>query len=260
MKKMTTWIPVLVLAAVIGGLVYYQKSRVPPPVAAPVVAPPAPVASTEEPQIIYPVQAPKGQPRKLPTLETSDVEVVKALEGWLGKPALELLATEGVIRRVVATIDNLPRKKVALQLWPVRPVAGQLRVSGEVGAQRLSEDNAARYAPLMQLLRKLDVKQLASFYFDYYALFQQVYEGLGYPGRYFNDRLVVAIDDMLQAPQLDGPIELKQPSVMYKYADPALEDLSAGQKILLRVGEENAALIRTKLKELRKEVTNQKTR
>jgi hypothetical protein len=257
MTKMTTWIPLLVLAAVIGGLVYYQKSRAPEPVAARVATPPpAPVAAKEEPAINYPVQAPTGEARKLPTLDASDADVVKALEGWLGKQALSLLATEGVIRRVVATIDNLPRKKVAVQLWPVKPMPGQLLVSGE----RLSDDNAARYAPLMQLLRKLDVKQLASFYFEYYSLFQQVYEGLGYPGRYFNDRLVVAIDDMLQAPELDAPIELTQPSVMYKYADPELEDLSAGQKIMLRVGKDNAALIRAKLTELRKEVTNQKNR
>jgi len=37
-------------------------------------------------------------------------------------------------------------------------------------------------------------------------LFQQSYEDLGYPGQYFNDRLVEVIDDMLKTPDVQGPI------------------------------------------------------
>ena len=51
-----------------------------------------------------------------------------------------------------------------------------------------------------------------------------------------------------------GPIALVQPGAFYQYADPALEGLSAGQKLLLRMGTENAAVIKKKLTELRKEL------
>ncbi len=69
--------------------------------------------------------------------------------------------------------------------------------------------------------------------------FSRSYEDLGYPGQYFNDRLVEVIDHLLQTPDLRGPIELKQGRVFYEYADPALESRSAGQKLLMRMGGDN---------------------
>ena len=76
-------------------------------------------------------------------------------------------------------------------------------------------------------------------YVQLYPLFQAAYQELGYPNGYFNDRLIQAIDDMLAAPDVAAP-KLAQPKVLYEFADPALENLSAGQKILVRMGPENA--------------------
>ena len=42
---------------------------------------------------------------------------------------------------------------------------------------------------------------------------------------------------------------------MYTFADPTLEALPAGQKLLIRMGPENAAAIEAKLTELRAAVT-----
>jgi hypothetical protein len=42
---------------------------------------------------------------------------------------------------------------------------------------------------------------------------------------------------------------------MYEYADGTLEGLPAGQKILIRMGPENAAAVKAKLTELRAIVT-----
>jgi len=78
---------------------------------------------------------------------------------------------------------------------------------------------------------------------------------LGYPNGYFNDRLVQVIDVLLATPQISGPIDLVRPNVMYIYADPTLEARPAGQKLLIRMGPENAAVIKAKLVELRAAVT-----
>jgi hypothetical protein len=43
---------------------------------------------------------------------------------------------------------------------------------------------------------------------------------------------------------------------MYQFADSKLEELSAGQKLLLRMGPANAAIIKTKLRELRAQVAD----
>jgi hypothetical protein len=41
---------------------------------------------------------------------------------------------------------------------------------------------------------------------------------------------------------------------MYQFADPNLEALSAGQKLLLRMGPANAVIVKAKLRELRSAV------
>ena len=63
------------------------------------------------------------------------------------------------------------------------------------------------------------------------------------------------IDNLLATPQPPAPIVLVRPNVMYTYADPGLESRSAGQKLLLRMGPDNAAVIKAKLKELRAAIT-----
>jgi hypothetical protein len=97
----------------------------------------------------------------------------------------------------------------------------------------------------------VDTRRAADVYRHYYPLFQQAYRDLGYPTGYFNDRLVEVIDHLLATPAAPAAIELVRPAVFYKYADPALEQLSAGQKILLRVGPDNARLLKAKLAEFR---------
>jgi hypothetical protein len=55
---------------------------------------------------------------------------------------------------------------------------------------------------------------------------------------------------------VQGPIQLTQPKVFYEYADPKLESLSAGQKLLLRMGAANEAIMKVKLREFRKAIVN----
>jgi hypothetical protein len=98
---------------------------------------------------------------------------------------------------------------------------------------------------------------LVGIYRHYYPLFQQAYTDLGYPDGYFNNRLVEVIDHLLATPDVTGPIRLSQPGVLYEFADPSLEQLSAGQKLFLRMGSENAAALKLKLRELRREVAKQ---
>ena len=112
----------------------------------------------------------------------------------------------------------------------------------------------ASVTPLMAIVRNTDTRQVAALYKRYYPLFQQAYTELGYPDGYFNNRLVEVIDHLLQTPEVTGPIKLTQPGVFYQYADPTLEELSAGQKLLIRMGSENAASLKMKLRELRREV------
>jgi hypothetical protein len=88
-------------------------------------------------------------------------------------------------------------------------------------------------------------------YRRFYPLFQKAYVDLGYPDGYFNDRVIEVIDHLLATPEIEGPVKLVRPHVLYQYADPELEQLSPGQKLLLRMGNEHSATVKEKLREFR---------
>ena len=132
---------------------------------------------------------------------------------------------------------------------------GTFRVGGPEGSVAIGADNAARYAPYVLAMEAVDSAKLVALYVRLYPLFQEAYAELGYPSRYFNDRLFEVIDHLLATPDVQGSVALVQPKVLYEYADPALQDLSAGQKILVRMGGENEAKVKAKLRELKRALT-----
>jgi len=212
---------------------------------------PAPAA---EPPIRHPIEAagPADAPGEpLPPLAESDAAIRQMLAELFGAGLEKIFNLKDIIHRIVATVDNLPRDHLSLQLMPVKPVAGRPVTEGKGENLRLSPQNAARYSSYMRLTKAVPSERLVAVYVYFYPLFQEQYEKLGYPGKYFNDRLVEVIDHLLATPEVQKPLVLTQPKVLYEYADPKLERLSAGQKILLRIGSENAAKVKAKLREIR---------
>jgi hypothetical protein len=118
-------------------------------------------------------------------------------------------------------------------------------------AMHLGPENYARYDSLVRNIVSADLDAIVDMYRRYYPLFQQSYERLGYPGAYFNDRFVEVIDHLLATPVPDEPPVLARPNVLYEFADPTLEALSSGQKLLLRMGVDHAATIKGVLRSLR---------
>ncbi|MBW4049937.1 MAG: DUF3014 domain-containing protein [Proteobacteria bacterium] len=256
--KAIWWSAGIVIAAAIAIGVYYRYYSAVPATSAqhPAVTQQLP-APPPAPAIQHPIPPAAEQTQKpLPPLDQSDPVARDSLAGLLGEPAVaKFLVTHHVIRDIVVTVDNLPRGKVAAELRPVQPTAGATMVDNQGGTTVLSPQNYARYAPFVDVVRSLDPKALAAVYFRMYPLFQQAYESLGYPGKYFNDRLVQAIDSLLATPDVQGPIVLVRPKVFYQFADPKLEALPAGQKLLIRMGPQNAGIIKAKLKALRAAIT-----
>jgi hypothetical protein len=244
------------LAAVVAGLGVWMWSgneqTEPAPEPKPLVAQPEPAIQNQVPET-------GATAMPLPELENSDPELQVSATSLFGASAVEQwLIPNNVVRHFVVTVDNLPRKKFAERQKPIKAVPGRFVVEGSDEAAVISADNAARYAPLVQVVQALNMQTVAAEYFRLYPLFQASYKDLGYPDAYFNDRLIAAIDDLLAAPNVTGPIKLTQPNVMYEYADPQLESLSAGQKAMIRMGAANAAAVKVKLRELRAAVATGK--
>ncbi|MDB6041794.1 MAG: hypothetical protein JWM63_345 [Gammaproteobacteria bacterium] len=261
-NKAIWWSAAAVVVVALGVGVYYRYYSQPSaPEKLQEARPPAPAPRADtDSGVQHPIpDAASADSTALPVLNDSDKVVQDSLAGLLGpKPVEQFLVPENVVRHIVVTIDNLPRKKVAVDLRPVKATPGQTVVASQGDINTLSAENYARYAPFVHLVQSTDPKTLATVYFRLYPLFQQAYEDLGYPGKYFNDRLVEVIDHLLETPDVQGPIELVQPKVFYEFADPKLEDRSAGQKLLIRMGGANERILKAKLRDFRAEIVNKK--
>jgi hypothetical protein len=249
--------PIIGVAALIFVLaatgVYYLRNRQQPLTAEP--SPAAVPAAALEPGIAHPLPEGAGDAASaapLPPLADSDAPLRDALGKISGADAVkDFLVPQDLIRKIVVTIDNLPRQKIAVEKRPANPPSGAFLAEGDELHATFDQHNFERYKPLVAVVKRIDARQLGALYIHYYPLFQQSYQNLGYPNGYFNDRLVEVIDNLLATPEPKGPVELVRPNVMYLYADPALEKRSAGQKLLIRMGPENAKAIKAKLTELR---------
>jgi hypothetical protein len=220
---------------------------------APAAAPAAPAeAKAEAPPPADPVPA---QAKALPSLENSDALMRENVSGLVGRKAfIAMVHPTELVRRIVATVDNLPRETAPRRVMPLEPVPGVFGVSAAGEEVTLTAANSQRYAAYVHVFELLDARALAQRYAESYPLFQRAYAELGFPGSRFHDRLLEAIDDMLEAPVPNGPVKLVRPKVLYQFADPELESLSAGQKVMVRMGAENAAKVKAKLRELRREL------
>lgn len=272
-KSKILWL-VLLICALLGGYWVWQGQRSVLPAAdtQAVVSAPAPVptpaaSAPAEPAIQYPVTPDAEAGAPLPALAESDAWLKAPLEELLGrKNVLRFLQLDGLVRRIVVTVDNLAREHAPPMAWPVVPTPGRFatlaaRGDGAAG-EVIHPDNAQRYAPLVQFIEGVDSAKVVALYVRLYPLFQQAYEEAGFPRRYFNDRLVAVIDLLLATPvpegpvgvallKVKGPIAPERPWVRYEYTRPELEALSAGQKMLIRSGPVNQRRLQAKLRELR---------
>lgn len=213
-------------------------------------------AAVEPPPPSYPVPVAEAGSAALPALADSDAPFLAALGAVLDPGQLAAaLVPQQLIRRLVVTVDNLPRERLAGNDRAFRRVPGSFLVKSRDGTVTASPANEARYLPALQLAQAAGGGPVARVYLAWYPLFNQAYRELGYVDRQFNDRLVQVIDHLLATPDLEGPLQLVQPKVFYQFADPELEARSVGQKMLIRMGSVNRAQAKRLLRDFRAAIT-----
>lgn len=283
MPHLSRWLIAALLVAGLAGIAYLWWQKQQPPALVPITsAPPlAPPVAAPEPQAQgaqaaasapanYPIEAiapAAGAPAALPLLVDADDNAVReAVVEQLGRDqVLSFLDMNDFARRVVATVDNLARGHAASRLWPIAPAPARFLVVERDGRTFVAGGNADRYNAFVRFVTGIDSDGAVALYVRMYPLLQKAYEDLGYPGMYFNNRLVEVIDQLLQTPEPEAPIEVtltpvkgpiaeKRPWLRYEYADPAIEDRPAGQKIMLRMGLRNTGLLKAKLRDLRQRI------
>lgn len=189
----------------------------------------------------------------LPALDESDGPFLAAAVSTFGADIENFLVRQSLIDKFVATVDNLDGSHVSETIRPVErlPDAFKARDAGDGETFYTDPENYRRYDGAVKIASEADLDLVVAVYHRYYPLFQESYERLGYPNRYFNDRVIQVIDHLLATPQPEEPILLVRPKVLYQYADQELESLSSGQKLLIRMGSVHSATIKQVLRQLR---------
>jgi hypothetical protein len=263
-KDSQAWVLLAMAVAVVAGLTWWRVGMMPHAPATSVFAPAPALRAEPPPEPQAAIEYPLGE---LPQpAELTGASLRQALAKLLGgTAALAGLQLDDFPRRLVATIDNLARRHAPAQAWPVDPAPGRFDVIEAGDAPVISADNAERYTSFVLLAQAVDAKRAVDLYVRLYPVLQAAYEELGFPHRYFNDRVMTVIDLLLSTPEtamplklrlteVKGPIASLRPWVRYEFDDPALESLSSGQKMLLRMGPVNERRLKDKLAELRTEL------
>ena len=279
---MKNWLIALILIILAAAAYYYvavYRSQVeeapPPPVPSVAIVKPEP-EPVPDPVIVEPVEeeiievTPEPEiveeAKVLPALNESDEFVVESLSGLVGESSvMRFLVSDNVISRVVASVDALTARQVPGQISAARELNGEFlatvneqpvevvrNAEGDpIPQYLLNPANYQRYEPQVELFEAINTEELMALYENYMPLFQQAYTELGYPDGDFNERLIEVIDSLLAAPEIHEPLRLIKPEAFYLLTNPDLEALPAGQKVLLRMGPDNARRVKVKLQEIR---------
>ena len=258
-------ITISVIAAIMiaGALFFYKQysAKVPAtPIQTPAVVninqdvvmmPPPPLV--EEKTEVFELPKPMTPPKNINTA---------LLELFGEKAVLSLLSINEFIDYFVVTVDNLGGPAATSDKWPVKKPLDQFQTESQGQQTVISPTNAARYQPFVNLLIKLDLNKAAEVYFGFYPKFQAAYANIGYPDQQFNQRFIQVLDLLIKTPKgsdlmpvemmkVEGPYQFVQPWAHFQFQKSTYEQLPIGQKIILRLGPKNEAVVKARLKEFR---------
>jgi hypothetical protein len=263
MKKTVPFLLLVILFAAAAWYSFIKEPEAVHELPPPQLPPAMPVTETQpqpvpqDENIMAYEPEPEVIPDPLPPLNESDAQLTQAMAEIVGvDPLAEYLVKSQAISRMVVTVDRLTSRQIPAQINPVKPAADKFIVDTEDESVVLSAKNFARYDGHVALIQNADTEMLVALYQRYSPLFQIAWEENGGEGS-FNERLLEVIDHLLETPDVPGPIYLSKPEAVYLFEEPELEAMTAGQKILVRMGSINASVVKEKLLELKQGISSQ---
>lgn len=221
---------------------------------------PAPAIADTDVEVAPPpveVEAPAPEPEpeaelvQLPSLNNSDGFVLEKIRAFQnGAQVINLLRNEQLIRSFVVLVENISRETFPQTGLPYRGMSEEMPVTS-LDDNLFVMDAAAyrRFDEIIDTFVSVDTGAAMAVYRTLSPLFQQAYSEIGYRDVSFDDTLKQAIQIVLRTDLPAGPYQLVKPSVMYLYADASIENLSDVHKQLIRIGPENTARLKNKLRQ-----------
>lgn len=236
----------------------------PTPVEQPVIAEPEPEPLPEpEPEVVVEPEpevvpipeeeldpVPEVEPEPpLPNLdEASPVLIEEAAAAGL---AVDVVDSENVVRKLVVLAESMANGEIVREAMVVRGPESRFVVQEIDHQLYIDERTYARFDDLALWFYNLDTDALVALFNRFEPLFVEAHDEIKQPGSRLRNRILDAIAILLDTPEPTGLLALKDDKVMYTFADPELEALPPAQKQLLRLGPDNRALVKTKLREIR---------
>lgn len=253
---------ILVLLLVIaGGVVLLtgiwppeEESTAPPVMAAPPAPPPAPaITALEEPTVEPPPPPPAPVEDPLPRLEESDDAVRDAVGDIpLGTAGQQYLIPGNIIERSASVVYLMAQGDVPYKLLPVSRPKATFSISDD-GTQVVTDPAGfERYDALTQWLQSLDLESLLSSLEWFIPLFREAWSYYGEDPAAFDMAVVMTLDLVIATPEVDlSEARLIRKEAVWIFEDPAMEGLAPIQKQVLRMGPENAEIVKAKATEAR---------
>ena len=256
---------ILVLLLVIaGGVVLLtgiwppeEESPAPPVTAAPPAPPPAPEITELEEPVVEPPAPPPAPPapveEPLPRLEESDDAVRDAVADIpLGTAGQQYLIPGNIIERSASVVYLMAQGEVPYKLLPVSRPKAAFPISDD-GTQVVTDPAGfERYDALTQWLQSLDLESLLSSLEWFIPLFREAWSYYGEDPAAFDMAVVMTLDLVIATPEVDlSEARLIRKEAVWIFEDPAIEGLAPIQKQVLRMGPENAEIVKAKATEAR---------
>jgi hypothetical protein len=212
-----------------------------------------------EPEVApAPAPEPTSPPEPVIALQYSDEPLRDALRPVLDSELLaSALQAENLVERSAAVIDGLSRGVIRHKLLPLTPPDARFPVITE-GSQALMDPTGyRRYDPYVNAIDALDTQALVVIFNRFRPLLEEAYALLGYEAEEFDNALVRGLDRVIDAPVVEGLIEVRKVEAVYKFEDPGLEQLPGVHRQLLRMGPQNTRRIKAKARSLREALLTQ---
>ena len=251
---------VVLLLVIVGGVVLLtgiwppEEEPAPTVTAPPPEPPPTPVVTEiEEPAPEPPPPPPEPVEEPLPRLEESDDAVRDAVGDIpLGTAGQQYLIPGNIIERSASLIYLMAQGDVPYKLLPVSRPKAAFPISDD-GTQVVTDPTGfERYDALTQWLQSLDLESLLSSLEWFIPLFREAWSYYGEDPAAFDMAVVMTLDLVIATPEIDlSEARLIRKEAVWIFEDPAVEGLAPIQKQVLRMGPENAEVVKAKAAEAR---------
>jgi hypothetical protein len=162
-----------------------------------------------------------------------------------------LLIDESLLQHFVVMTNTLADEELSANSRVLNQPEKPFRTYIQADKEWIDPASYKRYAPYVEVFESLETESLLALYEEYKPAIKEIFAEIGNPSDNFEEKLVEAIEVLLDTPEVPVPVEVFTDSVMYKFADSRLESLTPPQKQLLRTGPENMRRIKAKLREIK---------